>query len=101
MKLLKQNGTGDIYPWTPELAERPDMVEFTRGEPAPTAVAEVADEPKVEASAPEAAPQETPTENSESASADDGLPPLDDAIEAFRRQASKSPKKTRADESNG
>jgi len=95
MKLLKQNGTGDIYPWTPELAERPDMVEFTRGEPAP-AIAEP-EAPAVE----EAAPQETPTENSESASADDGLPPLDDAIEAFRRQASKSPKKTRADESNG
>lgn len=95
MKFLKQNGSGDIYPWTAELAERPDMVEFTRGEAEPAPVE--AEAPVVE----EVAPEETPTENSESASADDGLPPLDDAIEEFRRQASKSSKKSKANETIG
>jgi ribosomal protein L14E/L6E/L27E len=41
---------------------------------------------------PDAPAEEIPTENSESASAED-LPPLDDAVESFRRQASKASKK--------
>jgi len=99
MRLLKQTTTGDIYPWTPQLAERPDMVEVGKEPemPEPVRHVEVAEE-AIELQ-PDVPSEEIPTENSESASAED-LPPLDDAIESFRRQASKTAKK-KADENNG
>ena len=100
MKLLKQRGTGEIYPFTEALAARDDMDLFDPTATAPEIPEPVRDLPSDEQPIQLAPEVETPTENSESASADDGLPPLDDAIEAFRRQASKSPKK-RADETNG
>lgn len=86
MRLLKQKSTGDLYPWTETLAARDDMEELVN-EPVQAAPEQVAEAPV------ETAPQEEiPTENSESASAED-LPPLDDAVESFRRQASKASKK--------
>jgi len=91
MKLLKQIGTGELYPYTEALAARDDMEVFERHAAAP-AIAEPA---------LVATQEETPTENSGSASADDGLPPLDDAIEAFRRQASKPSRKSKANETIG
>jgi hypothetical protein len=85
MRLLKQIGTGDIYPWTEALASRPDMEEVVREPAQPT-------EQPAETPAETAPQEEIPTENSESASAEE-LPTLDDAVESFRRQASKASKK--------
>ena len=96
MRLLKQTTTGEIYPWTAQLAERPDMVEYGNE---PVAPEPVRDLPSDEQPIQLAAEEEIPTENSESASAED-LPPLDDAIESFRRQASKAGKK-KAEDNNG
>lgn len=102
MRLLKQIPSGDIYPWTEALAARSDMVELGNEPVIPEPVSGLeSDEqpiqlqPETEAVAEEQPQEEIPTENSESASAED-LPPLDDAIESFRRQASKSAKKAAA-----
>ena len=121
MRLLKQIPSGDIYPWTEALAARSDMVELgnepvipepvsglesdeqpiqLQADPVPAGTPLVNDAGEVIGVAdgnPEQGPpaEEIPTENSESASAED-LPPLDDAIESFRRQASKSAKKAAA-----
>lgn len=35
MKYLKQTWSGEIYVWTPQLAQRPDMVPHVPDEPAP------------------------------------------------------------------
>lgn len=102
MRLLKQTTTGEIYPWTAQLAERPDMVEIGNEPVAPAPERDLpSDEQLIQLASEETEqPQaEIPTENSENASAED-LPPLDDAIESFRRQASKSAKK-KADDNNG
>lgn len=95
MRLMKHIPSGDLYPWTPQLATRDDMVEVG-SQPALEPAQEVAsDDQPIQLQ-----PEEIPTENSESASADAELPPLDDAIESFRRQASKSAKKA-AGQENG
>lgn len=70
-KLLRQTTTGTVYVWTERLAERPDM------------------EPYERPSAPE-----IPNENTAQASAEtEPRPELSEAIEAFRRQVSKSSRK--------
>lgn len=68
-RLLKQTTTGHIFVWTENLASRPDMVPFER---------EIPSENRQEASA-ETPPQERPT--------------LQDAVESFRRQVAKAPKR--------
>ena len=98
MRLLKQLTSGDIYPWTEALAERPDMVEIGTEQPQEPAT-EAEQPPADEAPAETDTQEEIPTENSESASAED-LPPLDDAVESFRRQASKASKK-KDEQANG
>lgn len=84
MRVLKQTTTGDIYPWTAQLAERPDMVEVTNQ---PVEQAPQRDLPSDEE--PIKLQPETPTENSEIASAAEVE---EDPVEVFRRQASKGKK---------
>lgn len=62
-KFLRQKWSGHIFPWTERLAERPDM------------------EPYEPPAAPAPAP-ETPTQNPGQKPT---LPPLDDALETFRK----------------
>lgn len=73
-KLLRQKGSGTIYVWTRFLAERDDMEPYE---------------------AP-AAPQ-IPNENTAEASAEptppEPRPELSEAIESFRRQVAKSPRR--------
>lgn len=82
MKLLKQTTTGDIYVWTAQLAERHDMVEFTR-EATPAPVAE----------ADEGNPSENPVTETAEPAVDEGLA---DAAEAFRKSVSKPGRKTKS-----
>lgn len=80
MKFLKQIGTGDIYPWTEQLAARDDMEDFVREEPAPVTEAE-------------GNTSENPiTETAEPAVDED----LANAAEAFRKSVSKPGRKTKA-----
>lgn len=70
MKLLKQVPSGHIFVWTENLASRPDMVPYEPVIPS--------ENPK-EASAETIQPEERPT--------------LEDAVESFRRQVAKAPKR--------
>ena len=75
-KMLRNVVTGQVFPWDRHLAQREDMVEFVQ-------------EPPPQPPPPVAKPK-TPTENPTSASANrPPLPPLDDAIDEFRRQVSR------------
>lgn len=69
-KLLKQITSGHIYVWTENLASRPDMVLYDP---------EIPSENRQEASAETPTPEERPT--------------LQDAVESFRRQVAKAPKR--------
>jgi hypothetical protein len=74
-KYLKQKWSGYIYPWSERLAQRDDMEPYEPPQkPAPVQ----APEPK------------TPTQNPRSRPP---LPPLDDAIETFKREAKQPPRK--------
>lgn len=85
MKLLKQKGTGDIYVWTENLAERDDMEEFTRGE-TPTAPTP---EPELE----DGNTSENPDTETAEPAVEEGLA---DAAEAFRKAVSKPGRKTKS-----
>lgn len=74
-KLLKQTTTGNIFVWTEQLASRADMVPH---------------EPEAPAA------QENPNENSETAQSDTAPGPgIEDAIDAFKREAGKTGRKTK------
>lgn len=99
-KLLRQKGSGDIYPWTEVLAQRDDMELIESGAPeAPQEVAEQPQEAEVVQQEPEQAPEaENTSQNSDSASAEpEPDPVLNEAMQAFRRQVGKGGKKA-ADE---
>lgn len=83
MKLLKQKGTGDIYPWTEYLALRDDMEEV--GSVAPQAE-------------PQEAVEETNTsENPDTETAEPAVEEgLAEAAAAFRKAVSKPGRKTKA-----
>jgi hypothetical protein len=77
-KFLKQKWSGHIFVWSQRLAERDDMEPY---EP-PKAAPPPAPKPPV---APPSKPK-TPTQNS---SPEPVFPPLDDAIEAFRKEVAR------------
>lgn len=114
-KYLKQTTTGDIYPWTPQLAERDDMETFPKSDEVATLDAppvdalEVPQEEEVIALQPDDEPTaetaqdpvetqpetENTSQNSDNASADLSVDPeLEGAVAAFRRQVTKSSRKT-------
>ena len=69
-KYLKQITTGNLFVWTQQLSERPDMVAY--------------------APEPEPVQQETPRENSETEVPEIAPPPtLQDAVSAFRKDVGK------------
>lgn len=70
MKLLKQVPSGHIFVWTESLASRSDMVPYDPAIPS---------ENRQEASAETTQPEERPT--------------LQDAVQSFRRQVAKAPKR--------
>lgn len=101
-KVLRQKGTGDIYPWTEVLAQRDDMELVELGAPAPQP--EQPQEAEAVQQEPEQAPEaENTSQNSDSASAEpEPDPVLNEAMQAFRRQVGKGGKKaTQEDQPSG
>lgn len=88
MKVLKHRETGRIYPWHAALADNENMVEIDSSEIGKPAAAPAPVEAQDDTAPIQLAP-ETPTENSEIASAD---VVEEDPVEVFRRQASKGKK---------
>ncbi len=74
-RLLKQKGSGHIFVWTPQLAERSDMEPY-------------------EPPAPAAPDPETPAQNPVVSSKE--LPPLDEALAVFQQEVRRPLKRNKA-----